>query len=273
VEIISEPSVSVVMAVYNFNRMPMKGIETMLSQSMGDFEFILVDDGNHDGTERILAEYAAKDSRIRLIVNEKRLRLASSLNKATKLARADYIARADVNISYHRDRLKKQFDFIEKRPDIDILGSNFYWGVDGKEQVRQIILPEKHSQIIRRLSVGSCMCHPSIIFRREKLVPFGPYKEGFGWGEDYHLWMRTRNKLRFHNLQEFLLTKWHRPEPWKELSRIEYFKGNFLSRIAGFSTSPSVWLNITCFPMVFMSFISDTWIYRLSRSLRQRMAR
>jgi len=255
VDSIKKLRISVIMSVYNFNRTPMRGVETILSQSMEDFEFILVDDGSDKNTHRILEEYAQKDNRIRLIVNEKRLHLASSLNKAIKLAQAKYIARADVNISYNPDRLKVQLEFMENHPDIDILGSNFYWGTDGSDEIREIVLPEMHDHIIRRLSIACSICHPSVMYKRVALMRYGAYKEGFGWGEDYHLWMRIRNKVKFHNLHEFLLIKWHRPNPCKELSKIECFKGNVKSRLAGFSTSPNVLLDLINFPRVFLIFV------------------
>ncbi len=252
---LKNPCISVVMSVYNFNRTPMRGIESILSQSMEDFEFILIDDGSEEKTKILLEEYARSDNRIKLIINEKRLHLASSLNKAVILAQAKYIARADVNISYNPDRLKVQLEFMENHPDIDILGSNFYWGTDGSDEIREIVLPETHDQLIRRLSIACSICHPSVMYKRVALMRYGAYKEGFGWGEDYHLWMRIRNKVKFHNLQEFLLTKWHRPNPWKELSKIECFKGNVKSRLAGFSTSPNVLLDLINFPRVFLIFV------------------
>jgi glycosyltransferase involved in cell wall biosynthesis len=265
--------VAVAMSVYNFNRKPMRGIETTLSQTMKDFEFIIVDGGSEEKTKEILAEYAARDKRIKLVTLEKRIRLASSLNKAISMTSAEYIARADVNISYHPERLEKQIRFMEEHSDIDILGSNFYWAVDGEAQTREIILPETHDQIARKLSTHCCMCHPSVVFRRQKLMPFGPYIEGFGCAEDYHLWMRVRNKLKLHNLQEFLLIKWHRRPPvWqnrRDISRFEYVKGDFLSRAAGFSTSPNILSDIAYFPMVLYGFVSETWFYNALKKLQR----
>ena len=266
------PKISVVMSVYNFNRNPMRGIETILIQSMSDFEFIIVNDGSNEQTTGILERYAKKDNRIILLTNDKRLRLASSLNKAIRESHSQYIARADVNISYHPERLQKQFEFMEENHDIDILGSNFYWATDGMDGKKEVMLPEKHEQIAKRLSYICCMCHPSIMYKHNKLIPFGPYKENYGWAEDYNLWMRVRNKLIFHNMQEFLLTKWHRKEPWKnryDLTRFQYFKGDILSRIEGFSTSPCLWLDFTCLPTTFFCFIAGTRIHKILRYFKK----
>jgi glycosyltransferase involved in cell wall biosynthesis len=270
------PKAAIVMSVYNFNRTPMRGIETMLSQTFKDFEFIIVDGGSEEKVRIILAGYAAKDKRIKLVAYESRVRLASSLNRAIALTDAPYIARADVNISYHPQRLEKQISFLEEHSDIDIVGSNFYWGIDGREQekAKEIILPQSHNEIVCKLSEHCCICHPSVVFRREKLIVFGPYKEGFGCAEDYHLWMRVRDKVKFHNLQEFLLVKWHRPPPvWKDrrdITRLGYVKGDLLSRLAGFSTTPNIWSDIVWFPMVLYGFVSETWLHNALKVLAGR---
>ena len=260
--------VSVVMSVHNFKKTPMRGIETMLSQSMRDYEFILIDDGSEGDTKSLLEDYARRDSRIKLVVNEKRLRLASSLNKAVGFAQGKYIARADVNIDYHPDRLKKQIDFLISNSNVDIVGSNFYWGIEGDQKLGEIVFPKEHIDIVRRLSRSCCICHPSVVFVKDRLVPYGPYKEGYGRVQDYNLWMRSRGEMKFHNIQAFLLTKWLRPNPWRELSRIECLKGNIRSRISGFATSTCIYRDIFYFPLTFMYLINNTWVHRLIKKLQ-----
>lgn len=229
--------VSVVMSIYNFSRHFIRGIESTLKQSYSDFEFIIVDDGSDKQTKEISRRYAESDKRIQLFINEKHMKLASSLNRGVQKAKGVYIARADANIDYHRDRIKKQVDFMENHPDVDVLGSNFYWAIEGKSTIELVVLPESHQQIIQSLSRVNCICHPSVVFRKDRLLPFGPYKEGFGKCQDYYLWMKTRKSVRFHNIQEPLLVKWHRENPWKNRV-LEYFFNDIRSRIAGLKTSP-----------------------------------
>jgi len=243
----SNPRISVVMSVYNCDNYPIRGIESTLNQNFQEFEFIIIDDGSEKKTKKLLEKYSKSDDRIKIITNEKNIKLASSLNRGIKIARGEYIARADVNINYDVMRLEQQYDFLEKHLDIDILGSNFYWATVGKIEIRKIMLPEKHLEISRKLSRGNCICHPSVMFRKEKLVPFGPYKEGFGKPEDYYLWMQVRSKLKFYNLQEPLLTKWHRSNPWND-RLLDYFVNDIRIRLMGFKTSSNVLRDLFYFP-------------------------
>jgi glycosyltransferase involved in cell wall biosynthesis len=239
--------ISVVMSVHNFDRYPIPGIETTLEQTYTDFEFIVVDDGSNYETKESLYKYASSDNRIKLLTNEKNLKLASSLNRGIREAKGKYIARADVNIEYHQSRLQKQIDFLENHPEIDVVGSNFLWATEGKVKQRYIKLPEKNKEIIKKLSRANCICHPSVMYRKERLIKYGPYKEGFGKPEDYHLWMKTRKDLQFYNMQQSLLLKWHRANPWND-RLFEYFINDFKLRIMGIKTSPNPIIDILFLP-------------------------
>ena len=246
--------ISVVMSIFNFGQYPVRGIETTLSQRYSNFEFIIIEDGSDQTTKEILNKYIQRDNRIRLLVNDKNIRLASSLNRGIRKAKGKYIARADANIDYDKSRLKRQLDFMENHPDVDVLGSNFIWATEGRLCQKNIRLPETHYEIIRKLSKGNCICHPSVFFRKDRLVHFGPYKEGFGKPEDYHLWMRARKTLRFYNLQEPLLVKWHRANPWND-KLMEYFINDIRIRITGLKTSPNPIKDILYFPRCIKYFL------------------
>ena len=246
--------VSVVMSIYNFNQYPIRGIETTLAQSYTNFEFIIIDDGSDEKTKEILNKYKQRDNRIKLLVNDKNIKLASSLNRGIQKANGKYIARVDANIDYQSTRLKKQHDFMEHHPDVDVLGSNFIWATEGQLYQKKIILPETHDDIIQKLSKGNCICHPSVVFRKDKLLVFGPYEEGFGKPEDYFLWMKARKSLRFHNLQQSLLVKWHRSNPWND-RLLEYFFNDIRIRIVGLNTSPNPIKDILYFPRCIKYFL------------------
>lgn len=239
--------ISVVMSVYNYPKYPVRGIESTLAQSFHDFEFIIIDDGSDKKSNEILRKYVCLDKRIKLFVNEKNLKLGTSLNRGISEAKGAYIARADSNIDYHPDRLKLQLNFLEQNKQIDVVGSNFYWATEGKAEHHLIKLPQMHEDIVKQLSKGNCLCHPSVMFRKESLIPFGPYKEGFGKAQDYYLWMKARNKIKFYNMQESLLTKWHRKN-MRNNRLIEYFINDLKIRILGIRTSPNPLVDIFYLP-------------------------
>ena len=88
------PVISVAMSVYNGERFLAAAIESILGQTFGDFEFLIVDDGSRDGTAGIIRDYASLDRRIRPIIRENR-GLVASLNQLLTEARAPLVARMD----------------------------------------------------------------------------------------------------------------------------------------------------------------------------------
>ena len=115
--------ISVVMSAFNEGRYLHQSIQSILDQTYQNFELIIVNDASTDNTGDILDEYSRQDSRIRVIHNRKNLRMAASVNKAVKLARAPYIARMDADdISLPR-RFEKQIAYLEKHPRTVAIGS------------------------------------------------------------------------------------------------------------------------------------------------------
>jgi glycosyltransferase involved in cell wall biosynthesis len=113
--------ISVVMTAYNSERYIGPAIESILNQTFHDFEFIIVDDGSSDETDKIVRSY--NDKRIVYTKNEKNLGQTKSLNIGIKLSRGKYIARMDADDISHSRRLQTQFDYLEKHNDVSILGS------------------------------------------------------------------------------------------------------------------------------------------------------
>src|SRR4051812_25511698 len=91
----SNPVVSVVMAAYNEEKYIRDAIESILSQTYTSFEFIIINDGSTDQTEKIILSYS--DPRIRYLKNSENLKLIASLNKGLKVAKGKYIARMDAD--------------------------------------------------------------------------------------------------------------------------------------------------------------------------------
>src|SRR5215211_725311 len=90
------PKVSVVMTVFNAERYLREAIESVLNQTFGDFEFVIVDDGSTDRSLDILKEYAQRDPRIRLISRENK-GIVASANEGIAVARGQYLARMDAD--------------------------------------------------------------------------------------------------------------------------------------------------------------------------------
>src|SRR6056297_1576153 len=118
-----EPKISIVMGAYNEESCIAGALDSIISQTFSDWELIVIDDGSTDATADIVRRYAECDSRIDLYRNEINMELSLSLNKGIRLARADFIARADADDVNLPDRLSKQYLYMLQHVDIDVLGT------------------------------------------------------------------------------------------------------------------------------------------------------
>ncbi len=196
-------AISVLLPVYNGEKYLAEAIESVLKQTHSDFEFLIINDGSTDNTAQIISKHAEKDSRIRLIENEKNLGLVETLNKGLELAKGNYIARMDADDICHPERFQKQIHFMDNHPEVVICGTCFQcFGASNTTH----IYPTEHESIQARLLFGSCICHPSVFLRtafiREHNIKY--LSETFP-AEDYKIWVKSAKLGRLHNLPDILL--------------------------------------------------------------------
>lgn len=199
------PCLSVLMSVYNGMPNLERAMESIATQSFGDFEFLIIDDASTDGSRELLEKWEAEDERIRLILNETNRGLGYSLDKGVKEARGEWIARMDDDDIACPNRLKKQLKFIEENPGTDILGG---WAVEIDEdgnpmRLRQV--PTSHEDIVRLIWTIPVI-HPTVMFRRRAIQQVGSYDAALRRRQDYDLWFRCAAAgLRFANIPEPLI--------------------------------------------------------------------
>src|SRR5262245_4670824 len=115
------PLVSVVMPVYNAAAYVAQAVESIRAQTLGDFEFIIVNDGSTDRSPRLLEGFAARDSRIKLI-SRPNTGIVGALNDGVAAARGELIARMDADDVSLPTRLEKQVTFMRSHPQVVALG-------------------------------------------------------------------------------------------------------------------------------------------------------
>jgi len=198
---ITIPQILVIMSAYNAEKYIAEAIESILSQTFKDFEFIIINDASTDSTESIIKTYT--DPRIRVINNEINLGISKSLNRGLNEAHGKYIARMDSDDIALPSRLQQQFDFMEQHTDIDIAGS-WYECFGYRNGV--IKTPLSHDEIESTLFFYNCISHPTVIMRKETLDNFDvKYDESFLFAQDYELWCRVTDRFKFANIPEILL--------------------------------------------------------------------
>lgn len=201
------PKVSILMPVYNAEQYLAQAIESIITQSLTDWELILVNDGSTDGSESIIKRY--KDNRIYYLKNKENIGLIKTLNLGIDYCSGEYIARMDADDMSFCDRLEHQVDFLDKHPSHIMCGTNAlvinnYDDVTGR--IRN--LPDNDLlQINLLFSVP--FIHPSMMIRREILVN-NRYDEAYKHVEDYELWCRIARQGLIANLKkELFLYRWH----------------------------------------------------------------
>ncbi|MCF8265870.1 MAG: glycosyltransferase [Melioribacteraceae bacterium] len=193
------PTVSVVLCVFNQSEYLTEAIESILKQTFTDFEFIIVNDGSTDDSQKIIDSY--DDPRIVTIKNSRNLGLSISKNMAHKLAKGNYIVACDGDDWNDKSRLQKQVNFMNENPDIDISGTNFAHIGTGKI----IQKPRNDEEIIIALLEGCSICHGSTIFRKSSMEKYNLfYDENVLASVDYDLYSRCADILKLGNLQEVL---------------------------------------------------------------------
>lgn len=205
------PPLTVAMSVYNGERFLAAAIDSVLAQTFTRFEFLIIDDGSTDATPRILADYAARDARVRLIVRENR-GLIVSLNQLLTEARAPIIARMDADDICMPERFALQMAFLAANPDTGVIGACCE-DIDENGNpwdVRVLPHPRTHEEFIAAVELGlPTLCHPVVTYRRDLVRDIGGYHPAFRHCEDHDLWLRLSSVTRIGNLPQKLIRYRH----------------------------------------------------------------
>ncbi|MDR0603328.1 MAG: glycosyltransferase [Bacteroidales bacterium] len=188
----NNPTISVLMPVYNAEKFLREAIESILNQTYSDFEFIIINDGSTDTSEEIILSY--NDARIIYINNGTNLRLIKTLNKGINLAKGKYIARMDADDISLPNRLEEQIKIF-----------SYYKGIT-LVHARSLLISEcgkvKH---LNRFSIGfealrfitpfiCIITHPTIMVKTDILKQYYYYdNEKARHIEDLYLWTKMLN--------------------------------------------------------------------------------
>jgi GT2 family glycosyltransferase len=200
------PAITVAMSVYNNAPFLRAAIDSILAQSFGDFEFLIVNDGSSDGSSAIIDSYAAADRRVRAIHQPNR-GLVASLNRMIDEARAPLIARMDGDDICLPDRFAHQLAFLERNPDFGVVGA---WATSIDEHGRNcdtggLDQPTSWEGFLDALWGKPLMCHPAATLRTDVLKRVGGYRALYRHCEDYDLWLRLSEVTKLCSLPERLI--------------------------------------------------------------------
>jgi hypothetical protein len=198
------PTVSVVMSVYNGQSFVAEALESILSQTLEDFEVVVVDDGSTDETPSILRRY--RDPRVRIETHATNRGLTPSLNRGLSLAKGEFIARHDADDISEPQRLAQQVDFLRRHDDVALVGSG-YRTIDAAGRVlSRVRLPISDIDLRWSLCFICPFIHSAAVWRRipiDQVV--GRYNETFNYAQDWDLWTRISSRFPVANLSASLV--------------------------------------------------------------------
>lgn len=202
----TSPPLSVLMPAYNAERYLAKAIESILNQTFGDFEFLIVDDGSTDRSLAILQRYAARDGRIRL-TSRPNTGIVGALNEMVDRARAPLLARMDADDLAMPERFARQMSYLAEHPDCVLVGSRVQIIDPDDSPLRVLGKALTHEEIDGALmgAGGQMVYHPSVIMRKSAVQAVGGYRQEYTLAEDLDLFLRLAEVGRLVNLEEPLL--------------------------------------------------------------------
>lgn len=193
------PAVSVVMPVHNARPYLDEAIASILAQSFGDFEFVLLDDGSTDGSGDMMRAWAARDDRIRLVASPSRSGPVGSSNRVVAAAKGALIARMDADDISHPDRLRRQLDLFQSVPDA-VLAGVLHETLD--HSGRRVRAADRAR--VRRRSPFPPFAHGSVMMRRSAFDAVGGYRSTSDYWEDIDLYLRMAGVGRIFVIPEAL---------------------------------------------------------------------
>ena len=239
-----EPLVTVLMSVYNDARYLPAAVESILRQSLDDFELLIIDDGSADGSAGYLARLS--DPRVRVVRNERNLGLTRSLNRGLDLARGLFLARMDADDVAAPQRLERQVECLDRHPNVGVLGSSRVLINEAGDFVAHAPAAEGDVAIRWKCLLGNPLAHPAVMLRLHLLNAHKlRYDESYRTAQDYELWSRLLTVTKADNLPEPLLhyrlregvSRTHKPDQLANHDRIAH--ASIRRLVPGFEISSS----------------------------------
>lgn len=198
------PTVTVLMAVHNAEPFLREAVDSILGQTFGNFELLVVDDGSTDGTRKILAGYP--DVRLRVIGLPENRGLVEALNAGIREARGALIARMDGDDVAEPARLEEQVAFMKSYPQVVLLGTSLMYVDAGGRVFGDVRMRTDNRTLQELLPTANQFCHPSVVMRADVVRSIGGYRELAGRAaQDYDLWLRLAERGEIANLSDLLL--------------------------------------------------------------------
>lgn len=201
-----KPLVSVIMPSYNCEQFIGEAIESILYQTYDNWELIIVEDASEDGTLDIIKTY--RDKRIKLFCNERNQGIANATNRGIKESKGTYIALLDDDDIAEKGRLALQVEYLEKHPEIDILGGRTIFIDESGKTIDYSGIPKRNPKYIKAVLLFNCMdfLNGTAMIRRAFIEKNHLYYENSCYGmQDYKFYIESSKVGNISTINQFLL--------------------------------------------------------------------
>jgi glycosyltransferase involved in cell wall biosynthesis len=210
-----EPLVSVVLPTHNGSRYLREAIESCLAQSYQNWELILVDDCSTDATPKIIAEYVARDPRIRSIRHEVNKKLPQALNTGHAAARGEYLTWTSDDNKFLPSAIEEMVRFLQDNPRVGLVYTDCVL-IDETGRYLRDYPAQPASRLAYMNALGGCFLYRSQVYRT-----IGSYDESLFLAEDYEYWLRIYRQFEIAPLHKALYEyRWHDESLTKSANRL-----------------------------------------------------
>lgn len=197
----SGPRVSVFLPVYNGAQHLGETIDSLLDQTLDDFELVAVDDGSSDSSWHVLCDYAERDPRIRPHRLDENQGHHAASNTAIEMCRGQFLLRMDQDDLAAENRLQRTVDAFDRFPEVGMVYSWYTrWLPDRTRLDKQP--PSSDTALRIHQMFHNTLCHATLGFRRSVLEELGQPYRPLGGPQDYDLIVRALDVTRSHCIRE-----------------------------------------------------------------------
>jgi glycosyltransferase involved in cell wall biosynthesis len=206
------PTISVIIPSYNHDKYISEAIQSVLDQTCQDFEIVITDDGSSDNSVELIEEFT--DPRIKLFVFSENKGACLAVNNCIENSTGKFIALLNSDDVFLPNKLEVQLDFLNSHPEIgavfsyakiindeskEFQGEHFYKNV--------FIQPNRNrfEWLNYFFYNGNCLCHPSILIRRDCYKNVGFYDPRFAQLPDFDFWIRLCQRYEIYIIPEELI--------------------------------------------------------------------
>ena len=241
------PKVTIGLSIFNGAATLQIAIRSILFQTYKHWELLLIDDGSLDNSLDIAREFA--DPRIHVISDGKNKGHSARLNMLVDAAQGKYFARMDQDDICFPERIRKQVEYLEKYPEVDLLATSVFVFKGNGDAMGYLPVDSNHDKICSHPWSGFYMPHPTWMGRIEWFRKYR-YKSFADMAEDQHLLFRSYKYSHFACLSEPYLG--YRDERRKLL---KMFKARFVFSKALCWESITQWQIIMAFKILIIQFL------------------